>query len=967
MEANRANKNIQFFFSQYGDKRNEIFEYINNVLENENKNLEENKKMQELVENKNNNENDIIERINHIKYLTLIKYEKNFKAYNEQIIDKENEKNEEIKDKELLKKKYDLDLKMNENPFKICLIYYENSESLNNNDYKNQNINDDICNNINNIDNKKKDDNNYIQEKNNAKKCNNKDNEYQNSYPLFHIDFIKKIKICEQEEWICNAEYAFFLIYNVLNLNNPHPVYIDDNNENSDQSESSYSLTEYIDIERLVYLTNNRDDKNKKIIAFEGDINISDIYKDIKKNNICPNYKKNPYIQMSFPDKNILENINTKNYINNEVYSFFMKIHTYKDNKAIIFQDENIKTNFDKIIGLNDLYLKNLIRFLYLDLNIINNIKTTIVKRQYLAYYIARIYNCRIDFENDFEVFANDILKKVRDEDFINYLIEKILEKNNEMIENNKEYNQLYIVIDNINSEKYFEVFDKKIDYKNINYVKIFGVINIDSDFGQKKFIELHEQRYFDRGFLVEYLYSDQVDEVSEKNINLFLNKLEQNINLFKDFIQLLYYKDYIDECDEKNYKFLMKFIKYIKLDIKKDNNDCLMIKNIKFKSSKIEKVFKEYYKSMLMKYLNSNNNSNENIDKNLDELFSDANGIFFEKQIILDILLDKIKNENKQKLKFEELKVQSIYCMRLDDDNVDLSKYKNKNILITQISKTGEIYDFAIIIDNTVKLYQVSINKPEYKLIKLNKNLIEIDCLYSKMKVLNRIGEYVNFNFGLIISKNAFLKYLELIKKNDIKYKKTPYYLMKQYSKENKYEFVIYDLFYNKFYIEDNSYNLIEYNYFYEFIKEKKLNLNGYDNIFNIQPEKLSIKKFCKYNFIEKLKKTQLFSNISEDNEDHINIIAKFKYKREFLDIKKINEENTCLCISHETKKENKNIFIYKDEIIYNLIEMKNSINMIYDPKKIIIPKRNTDIILFNFKKDIQFLGIKRERDSLK
>ena len=957
MEANKANNNIQFFFSQYGDKRNEILEYINNVLENGNKNLEENEKIQELVENKNNNENDIKERINEIKYLTLIKYEKNFKAYNEQIIDKENEKNEEIKDKELLKKKYNLDIKLNENPFKINLIYYENNQSLNNND--NKNINDN---------NKKKVDNNNIQEKeNNTKKYNNKDNGYQNAYPLFDIDFIKKIKICEQEEWICNAEYAFFLIYNVLNLNNPHPVYIDDNNENSEQSESSYSLTDFFDIERLVYLTNNRDDKNKKIIAFEGDINISDIYKDIKKNNICPNYKKNSYIQMSFPDKNILENINTKNYINNEVYTFFTKIHIYKENKAIIFQDENIKTNFDKIVGLNDLYLKNSIRFLYLDLNIINKIKTTIEKRQYLAYYIARIYNCRSDFENDFEDFANDILKKVRAKDFINYLIEKILEKNNEMNENNKENNQLYIIIDNINSEKYFEVFDKKIDYKYINQVKIFGVINIDSDFGQKKFIELYDKRYFDRGFFIEYLYSDQVDEVSEKNINSFLNKLEQNINLFRDFIQLLYYQDYIDECDEKNYKFLMKFIKYIKLYTEKDNNDCLMIENIKFKSLKIEEEFKKYYKSMLMKYLNTNNNSNENIDKNLDELFLDVNGTFFEKQIILDILLDKIKNENKQKLKFEELKVQSIYCMRLDDDNVDLSKYKNKNIIITQISKTGEIYDFAIIIGTTVKLYQVSINKPEYKLVKLNKNLIEIDCLYSKKKVLNRIGEYINFNFGLIISKNSFLKYLELIKKNDIKYKKTPYYLMKQYSKENKYEFIIYDLFYNKFYIEDNSYNLIEYNYFYEFIEEKKLNLNGYDNIFNIQPEKISIKKFSKYNFIEKLNKTQLFSNINEDNQNHINIIAKFKYKEEFLDIKKINEENTCLCISHVTKKNNKNIFIYKDEIIYNLIEMENSTNTIYDHKKIIIPKRNTEIILFNFKKDIQFLGIKRERDSKK
>ena len=92
MEANSSNNNIQFFFRQYGDKRNEIFEYINNVLESGEENLEENKKIQELVENKNNDENDIKERIDEIKYLTLIKYGKKLKAYNEQINDTEKKK-----------------------------------------------------------------------------------------------------------------------------------------------------------------------------------------------------------------------------------------------------------------------------------------------------------------------------------------------------------------------------------------------------------------------------------------------------------------------------------------------------------------------------------------------------------------------------------------------------------------------------------------------------------------------------------------------------------------------------------------------------------------------------------------------------------------------------------------------------------------------------------------------------------
>jgi hypothetical protein len=89
----------------------------------------------------------------------------------------------------------------------------------------------------------------------------------------------------------------------------------------------------------------------------------------------------------------------------------FRDIYTSKKDKAIIFQDMNNISSFDKIESLNSNYLSQKIRYLYLDLNIINNINTIIDKRKYLAYYIARIYNCTKKFKNDFQLFVNRILK----------------------------------------------------------------------------------------------------------------------------------------------------------------------------------------------------------------------------------------------------------------------------------------------------------------------------------------------------------------------------------------------------------------------------------------------------------------------------------------------------------------------------------------------------------------------------
>ena len=107
---------------------------------------------------------------------------------------------------------------------------------------------------------------------------------------------------------------------------------------------------------------------------------------------------------------------------------------------------------------------------------------------------------------------------------------------------------------------------------------------------------------------------------------------------------------------------------------------------------------------------------------------------------------------------------------MDFEINKIDINKYKKRDIIIIQDNKIGKIYDFGIIVDNSIKLYQVSNRKSKEDLKHLNRNLIEIDCGYMNKKCLNKIGDYKNFNFGIITRMRVFKEYSELmIKKNEL------------------------------------------------------------------------------------------------------------------------------------------------------------------------------------------------------
>lgn len=351
----KNNEVLKLFFEKFLDKRNEIFEYIHKVLEN-GENEEEKKCIQDTIKQEginNDNKIQIIKKIKNDKYL------KNFK---------ENYKSGMLE-------KYNLGLIRRSFLNVISLVFYGDIEDLKNFQVKQADI-----------DNKKNDGNNHGK---NLDKL----------LVLLDIKFLVKIKINDDEEWICNSDYALYLIYIMKNLKNPYPFSEDERSE-----DSKYYLDIPENLEHFVFITNNKIDRKKKSInEIKAELDISNIYDEIQKKDTMNNI--NEYVKYSLKNINI-EDDDLRNYENNEIFSYFETLDYYRTLKNVIFQDENVVNSFYKIILLNNLYYGGKIRFFYLDLNILNNLKSSNDKKKYLSYYIARLYNCNTEFKDDFEAFA---------------------------------------------------------------------------------------------------------------------------------------------------------------------------------------------------------------------------------------------------------------------------------------------------------------------------------------------------------------------------------------------------------------------------------------------------------------------------------------------------------------------------------------------------------------------------------
>ena len=491
-------------------------------------------------------------------------------------------------------------------------------------------------------------------------------------------------------------------------------------------------------------------------------------------------------------------------------------------------------------------------------------------------------------------------MENIKFPDYLFSLIKEVNRINNSLISeyNNLnselEYNDLpnlHIIVDNINNENDYDIFqnffniNKNKIYKDISDIKIkfIGICNFETDFCNKLFISIKDKTSNDRGYTVEFLNTNN-DSKQKKLSDDFQNYIKElchkkNIIILKEFIKILHFEAFKKECDEIDFQFLFKYRKYLNLEIKKDNDDLLYINAVDFKNENIKNIFKSNYKDLCLYFLNNEND--------MKEIFGEKNGIFFEKQLILDVLTDKILNE--ENLNFKELNINSIYCM--NTEKFDLTNYKNKNILFNQKSKTAEIYDFAIAKEDYFKAFQISNKKSFDDLKKLIKTVIATDFSNTK-HTLKDLHEYQKFSFGIITSKAVFDDYNSKKGKKE----KTDYYLMKDYCQQNNYEFLIYDLTKRQFFIENNGI-LTSYNDFYVFNDNYKINVPDLNGIFKLNPIKISFNKV----------KNDIFTNI--ENKNKIEIVGKFKYQKEFLDFD-LDESNYGVFILRD-------IYVPKNEIV--------------------------------------------------
>ena len=278
-----------------------------------------------------------------------------------------------------------------------------------------------------------------------------------NGLIIFEINYLIKIKINNRrKEWVCNAYYGLYLLYRIKKCQKPCPIYPNNNNEIEDSNE-------------IKTISNQNDFDNamsKGVNEFEDkdyQINIEQIIDNIiYSNNIKAlkvSHKKYLNLNEQVPERGdykFLKHLFEKNNLFEE-YIYIFGSKNYLNNEVILNELINI-------------YNENTGRFLYLDLDYINNLKYRNDLKQYLAFWLIRAF-----FEENYKEYKNYFNNIVKSIDFSNipYIIKSIIKYNEEKYKEQK----LFIVLNNVNNEKAYNIIydiKKLIDNSIFHHFIIF-------------------------------------------------------------------------------------------------------------------------------------------------------------------------------------------------------------------------------------------------------------------------------------------------------------------------------------------------------------------------------------------------------------------------------------------------------------------------------------------------------------
>ena len=436
----------------------------------------------------------------------------------------------------------------------------------------------------------------------------------------------------------------------------------------------------------------------------------------------------------------------------------------------------------------------------------------------------------------------------------------------------------LFLPINNIN----LEIIDSSIIYQS-NISSLFPSDNACTQ-------ELTPTEYINSLVLDNFDAKEYKQNIKEK-----ISKFIDNNNIIEYLIfliEIVHLKPLIKNKNllyNKNNTYLIKFLPYIYVSLKIENNS-IFINKIKFRTNFIEEIINDQINFLLSKNIIT------------DDVFKfirtkSTEGIYIEKEIIY-YLITKIIN-------FEKAKIEKIYCFDSNVDEKIITYIKNKkNIIFIQKSESAPLYDFGVIIyingKPIFKGYQIGINKPLSSLLQLYIEKVKIDSLYFISKINKLLDEKITeFSFGIITTKyaydsqtknninkndNNFNDELEIDnyddrnndkkeEEKDNEYKN--YNTMKKFCNDNKYEFLIFDPINNSFFINknENLENIVFHDYY-----DKNL-MNNVTNYICRNEDNYNLTKLPIYpNEITKTDREYISNSINTIAKDkQLNLIGKF------------------------------------------------------------------------------------------
>ena len=758
--------------------------------------------------------------------------------------------------------------------------------------------------------------------------CSNQLYFYHQNYEnyTFKISKLKKFQVSSnndasdaKDEWIFDNHYLMYLVSEVYKMENP---------------KFAHSLESINDENSIISLKENNINtfmKNdwKGIYDAPESIDYDEIEK-IKQKSFKERINEPFFIELiglkntkTLPE----EYIKSKSYCSS--FEYFFSDSNYLIKKNILFHNEDIYFRFNLFQELEYYYNWGNYGNLYINFELLKNCKRH-QKLSRFVYFLSFLFPRNY---NKFSTLFEDKIKHILSDKLeswpliINEIItyfEKNIFKISEQQNNNKtsekieDLNDITRLFNNVQEKKFLIIFDNILTKEENDIVE--KIINNYSG-SNFIFIIIHPLiNGFTFNQLIKYInepndtfspfylfFTNLLDFNSkspkyfeEKNSKIFEENVTNDEIILYDLIRIFNFKSiFVDSfnntINSKSIDFLARYLKHLNIQFDNENKKII---DIAFKNENIEKEYNNIYENTLT-YIKTKNSFSFN------NIMGQRDGYDLERIIINKIIIGK-------KESFEVLNLKSIFGLK-DIEKKNNVNYEKINFILKQRSLGGEMFDFGfkIIKDNKqyLKIAQVTSDKTKEEKEKISIERINLNCSYLKKKFKeNNLGELDGISICILAPLT--------ILKDKKKYKK-----LKIFSRENNYEFILFDLnscsfferikgeSYKKDLFEiDNKYmlNLIDFN---ELIKiDKPLNLLSSRKVQNIEEnmEDLDVMKEADKYMGKKIKR-----------------IAKFEYKGNFSDLKKLNENYFGYIYLQKTKF----IYFFKDKIIKMNIskEIKN------------------------------------------